>query len=112
MDANVGKRANLNFIERIKIQTSYDLFEDDSTWVPTKTRVLIDVDEPTKQTAGLFLKFYSSNSNYKLNVPKGPKFFDTAIELKEDYMVHDSTFWNKSRPESLSKSEKSKFSTG
>ncbi|MEO6684439.1 MAG: DUF5686 family protein, partial [Dyadobacter sp.] len=105
MDANVGKKANLNFIERIKIQTSYDLFEDDSTWVPTKTRVLIDVDEPTKQTAGLLLKFYSSNSNYKLNVPKGPKFFDTAIELKEDYMVHDSTFWAKSRPETLSKSE-------
>jgi len=105
MDANVGKRANLNFIEKIKIQTSYDLFEDDKTWVPTKTRVLIDVDEPTKQTAGLLLKFYSSNSNYKINVPRGPKFFDTAIELKEDYMDHDSAFWQKSRPESLTKSE-------
>jgi len=105
MDANVGKRANLNFIEKIKIQTSYDLFEDDKTWVPTKTRVLIDVDEPTKQTAGLLLKFYSSNTNYKINAPRGPKFFDTAIELKEDYMVHDSAFWQKSRPESLTKSE-------
>lgn len=105
MDANVGKRANLNFIEKIKIQTSYDLFEDDKTWVPTKTRVLIDVDEPTKQTAGLLLKFYSSNSKYKINTPRGSKFFDTAIELKEDYMDHDSTFWLKNRPESLTKSE-------
>lgn len=105
MDANVGKRANLNFIEKIKIQTSYDLFEDDKTWVPTKTRVLIDVDEPTRNTAGLLLKFYSSNTNYKINAPRGPKFFDTAIELKEDYMVHDSAFWQKSRPESLTKSE-------
>jgi hypothetical protein len=110
MDANVGKRANLNFIEKIKIQTSYDLFEDEKTWVPTKTRVLIDVDEPTKQTAGLLLKFYSSNSNYKLNNPKTPKFFDTGIELKEDYMVHDSAFWNSSRPESLTKSELLSFS--
>lgn len=109
MDANVGKSANLNFIEKIKIQSSYELSDDDKTWVPTKTRVLIDVDEPTKQAAGLLLKFYSSNSNYKLNAPKTPKFFDTAIELKEDYMEHDSTFWQKSRPETLSKSEMLSF---
>jgi len=72
--------------------------------------VLIDVDEPTRQAAGLLLKFYSANTNYKLNSPKETKFFDTAIELKEDYMVQDSVFWNKSRPESLSKSELLSFS--
>lgn len=105
MDASVGKRANINFIEKIKIQTSYEISDDEKNWLPTKTRVLIDVDEPTKQAAGLLLKFYSSNSKYKLNQPREPKFFDTAIELKEDYMVHDSTFWTKSRPESLTKSE-------
>ena len=105
MDASVGKSANLNFIEKIKIQQSYEQEETEKTWLPQKTRVLIDVDEPTKQTAGMLLKFYSSNSKYLLDKPRDPKFYDTAIELKEDYMMHDSTFWINSRPESLSKSE-------
>jgi len=105
IDAGVGKRANLNFIEKIKIQQSYDFYETENKWVPLKTRILIDVDEPTKQTAGMLLKFYSSNSKYKINQPLNSKFFDTAIELKEDYMQHDSTFWEKSRPESLTPSE-------
>ncbi len=105
MDVSVGKRANLNFIEKIKIQQSYELFEDEKTWIPSKTRVLIDVDEPTKQTAGMLLKFYSANSRYKINSPRDNRFYDTAIELKEDYMQHDSTFWARSRPEPLSATE-------
>ena len=105
MDVNVGKRANLNFIDKIKIQQSYELFELENKWVPVKTRVLIDVDEPTKKTAGMLLKFYSSNSKFKINAPLDPKFYDTAIELKEDYKDHDSTFWKNSRPESLTPSE-------
>lgn len=105
IDANVGKRANLNFIDKIKIQQSYDFFETENRWIPLKTRVLIDVDEPTKKTAGMLLKFYSSNSKYKINSPLDNKFYDTGIELMEDYMQHDSVFWAKSRPESLTPSE-------
>ncbi|MCF2493819.1 DUF5686 and carboxypeptidase-like regulatory domain-containing protein [Dyadobacter chenhuakuii] len=105
MDVSVGKRANLNFIEKIKVQQSYEFFEEQNEWVTSKTRVLIDVDEPTKQTAGMLLKFYSANSKYKINSPRDPKFYDTAIELKEDYMQHDSAYWQKSRPESLSANE-------
>ena len=105
IDASVGKRANLNFIDKIKIQQSYEFFEEQDKWVTSKTRVLIDVDEPTKHTAGMLLKFYSANSKYKINAPLESKFYDTAIELKEDYMEHDSTFWQKSRPESLTPSE-------
>ncbi|NIJ53228.1 DUF5686 and carboxypeptidase-like regulatory domain-containing protein [Dyadobacter arcticus] len=109
MDASVGRSANLNFIEKIKIQQSYELFEDEKTWIPLKTRVLIDVDEPTKHTAGMLLKFYSSNSKYKINAPHESKFYDTAIELKEDYKDSDSTFWIKNRPETLSATEKLSF---
>ncbi|MCE7061080.1 DUF5686 and carboxypeptidase-like regulatory domain-containing protein [Dyadobacter sp. CY343] len=109
IDVNVGKKANLNFIEKIKIQQSYELFEDEGKWLTSKTRVLIDVDEPTKQTAGMLLKFYSANSNFKLNAPRDSKFYDTSIELKDDYMKHDSTFWIKSRPEALSPSERLSF---
>ncbi|QRR03821.1 DUF5686 and carboxypeptidase-like regulatory domain-containing protein [Dyadobacter sandarakinus] len=109
IDVSVGRQANINFIEQIKIQQSYKLFEDEKTWLPEKTRVLIDVDEPTKKTAGMLLKFYSANSDYRLNVPKDVRFYDTGIELQEDYRDHDSTFWIRNRPETLSKSEQLTF---
>ncbi|ACT93864.1 DUF5686 and carboxypeptidase-like regulatory domain-containing protein [Dyadobacter fermentans] len=109
VDVNVGKQANLNYIDRIKIQQSYELSEANSHWLPRRTRVLIDVDEPTPQAAGMLLKFYSAQSGYKLNAPRENRFYDTAIELKDDYRDHDTTFWIKSRPEVLSAPEKLTF---
>ena len=109
IDVNVDKQANLNYIDRIKIQQSYEVSDDEKNWLPRKTRVLIDVDEPTPQAAGMLLKFYSAQSKYKLNAPRDGRFYDTAIELAEDYRDHDSTFWIKSRPEKLSPTEKLTF---
>lgn len=109
MNAGIGRKANLNFIEKIKIQQSYALSEDEKNWVTSKTRVLIDVDEPTKKTAGMLLKFYSANSRFRINAARDLKFFDTAVELKEDYTESDSTFWQKSRPEMLSPNEQLSF---
>lgn len=109
IDVSVGKEANLNYIEKIKVQQSYELSDNEKTWLPAKTRVLIDVNEPTPQTAGMLLKFYSANSKYKIEAPREARFYDTAIELKEDYGDHDSTFWAQSRPENLSPAEKLTF---
>lgn len=109
IDASVTKQTNLNYIDRIKIQQSYELSDNEKHWLPRKTRVLIDVDEPTPQAAGMLLKFYSAQSKYKLDAPHEHGFYDTAIELKDDYRDHDSTFWLKSRPEILSPTEKLTF---
>lgn len=109
IDASVGKKANINFIEKIKVQQSYELYSDDTTWLPTKTRVLIDAEEPTKNAAGMLLKFYTANSNYILNKPRDPKFYDEAVELSLDYKEHTSEYWEKKRPETLSETEKLSF---
>ncbi len=105
IEANIDKKANLNFIEKIKVQQSYTLNDSSKRWVPEKTRVMIDVDEPTRQTAGMLLKIYSSNSNYIIGHPQNHEFYDTGIELSEKYLKHDSTYWAKNRPESLTSSE-------
>ncbi len=109
IDVAVDKQANLNYIDRIKIQQSYELSDDEKSWLPHKTRVLIDVDEPTPQAAGMLLKFYSTQSKYKLNAPRDGRFYDTAIELAENYQEYDSTFWLTNRPEGLSPKEKLTF---
>ncbi len=109
IDANVDKTANLNFIEKIKIQQSYELLDDEINWGPSKTRVLIDVAELTDQSAGMLLKFYSANQDYKITVPKDKKFYDSAIELSEDYRQPSNEYWNQVRPEPLTKTEKLSF---
>ncbi len=109
IDAHVGKSANLNYIERIRIQQSYALMDNDTNWMPEKTRVLIDVAELTNQSAGMLLKFYSANRDYKLGRAKDNKFYDSAIELSEDYRQPDDGYWDKVRPEALTKSEKLSF---
>lgn len=108
IDATVGKSANINFVEKIKIQQEYEQIGD-STWMPVKSRVLIDVAELTDSTAGMLLKFYTSNRNIVVNQPKPPKFYDYPLELSEDYRDYPDDFWDKARHEPLTLGEKTAY---
>lgn len=108
VDATVDKRANINFIERIKIQQEYDQVAD-SVWINTKSRVLIDVAQLTDSTAGMLLKFYTSNRHIVVNQPRPPKFYDYPLELAPDYQDYPKDFWDKARHEQLSLGEKTAY---
>ncbi|WP_229599524.1 DUF5686 and carboxypeptidase-like regulatory domain-containing protein [Runella rosea] len=108
VDASVGKRANINFIERIKIQQEYEQIGD-STWMPIKSRMLIDVAELTDSTAGMLVKFYTSNRNVTVNKPRPPKFYDYPLELSEDYKEYPEDYWDKVRHEPLTAGEKTAY---
>jgi hypothetical protein len=108
VDASVNKRANINFVERIKIQQEYEQIGD-STWMPVKSRVLIDVAELTDSTAGMLIKFYTSNRNVVVNQPHPPKFYDYPIELSADYRDYPEDFWNKARHEPLTLGEQTAY---
>lgn len=105
IDATVGKNAHINFIEKIKIQQEYDQ-AGDSAWLPSKSRVMIDVAELTDSTAGMLVKFYNSNRNFVVNKPKPAKFYDTEVELAEDYLDHAPDYWEKARHEPLAATDK------
>ena len=108
VDAMVGKSANINFIEKIKIQQEYEEIGD-STWMPVKSRVLIDVAELTDSTAGMLLKFYTSNRNVIVNQPKPPEFYDYPLELAEDYRDYPDNYWNEARHEKLTTGEQTAY---
>lgn len=109
IDATVGKQANLNFIEKIKIQQELDPTGDEA-WLPIKNRVLIDVSELTKNTAGMLAKFYTSNKKITINKPKEPSFYTQAIVLDENaYANKDEDYWDTLRHEPLSETEKSVY---
>lgn len=104
IDATMQPSANLNFIEKIKIQQELERVEN-GAWLPVKSRILIDVGEITKKSAGFLAKFYTSNKNLKITEPRPNSFFERTIELEEDARIYDEAFWAENRHDSLSTTE-------
>ncbi len=109
IDVKIGKEANINFIEKIKIQQESDMVQD-SVWMPVKTRALLDIEELSKNTPGLLAKFYSSNKAFTIGEPKEDKFYDQLIEVKEDAMVQSADYWVDKRHDSITDAEKNMYS--
>jgi hypothetical protein len=104
IDATVQRTANLNFIEKIKIQQELDRVEN-GAWLPVKTRVLVDVAEITNKSAGFLAKFYTSNQNLRVTEPRDTRFFERAIELSEQSREYDESFWEQNRHDKLTPTE-------
>lgn len=105
IDATVDGRANINFIEKIKIQQELARTSE-GAWLPIKNRVLIDVGEITKASAGMLAKFYTSNKNIVVNKPYEPSFYERPIQIQEDArMYQDEKYWDTLRHEPLSSTE-------
>ncbi len=119
IDVTVPKSANLNFIEKIKIQQDLKRIddgkkEDDQTketaWIPVKTRILVDVGQVNDQWAGMLLKSYSSAENVVINQPKDIRFYKDAIVVSEEVNNSTDEFWQKNRHDSLTVSEQTVYS--
>ena len=104
IDANVDKSANLNFIDKIKISQELEKTET-GAWLPSRTRFLIDIDEITKNSAGMLLKMYISNKDFVVNKPHPLSFYDFASEVAEDAREPDPEFWKHARHEPLSRQD-------
>ena len=109
IDASVGSQANLNFVEKIKIQQELAPTEL-GPWLPVKNRVLIDVGEVSKNSAGMLAKFYTSNKNFIVNRPLEPAYYERPILVAEDArMFEEEKYWDTLRHEPLSETEKNVY---
>ena len=100
---------NLNFIEKITIQQELEPTSE-GAWVPVKNRVLIDISELTKFSAGMLAKFYTSNKNIIVNKPKDPSFYERQILMEEDARQFEKEeYWDTLRHEPLSETEKNVY---
>jgi hypothetical protein len=105
IDATVAKTANLNYIEKIKIQQELEKTTS-GPWLPVKNRVLIDVGEVTQGMAGILAKFYTSNKDIVVNQPNDVKFYVRPIEVAEDFTVGSTDeYWEGKRHEPLTPTE-------
>ncbi len=108
IDASVEKSANLNFIEKLKIQQEY-IKTVQGPWLPEKTRVLVDLAELTKQSAGMLAKFYVSINDIVVNQPKADRFYELPISSNVNVRKKDDAYWEAKRHDPLSQSELNVF---
>ncbi len=110
LDATIGKEANLNFIEKIKIQQELEPVLDADgkavAWLPARTRFLVDIAELTKNSAGMLAKLYVSNRNFRVNQPHPLPFYDLPLEVADDARTADPAYWAKARPDSLTREDR------
>ncbi|MDI1323439.1 MAG: DUF5686 family protein [Algoriphagus sp.] len=104
VDLTISKAANLNYVERIKIQQELAPTTA-GPLIPSKTRVLIEIGQVSANSAGLLAKFYTTTDSVIVDQPKETAFFNQAVELKPDFNQHDPAFWQISRPDPLSSDE-------
>ena len=102
---SITNKANLNFVEKLKIT---QVLEPTSSgaYMPVKTRILIDIAEISKKSAGMIAMFSNSYERILVNSEKTRKFFDYPITLKEDATQKSDAYWDSARHEELSDDEK------
>jgi len=104
IDATIGKSANLNFVEKLRVQQEL-VRTKAGPWLPRKTRVLVDIAQPSVEMAGLLAKFYSSIDKVVVNEPKKEDFYRLPVEMDVEVRQSDDVYWEQNRHEALSKSE-------
>jgi hypothetical protein len=101
LSVEVVGTANLNFVDRLKIQQELAPTSADA-WIPIKTRVLMDVEQPTEESFGMLAKVYISNKQVDVNQQYTEKFFKDDLSVKVDALMKDDSFWVENRHEKLS----------
>jgi Family of unknown function (DUF5686)/CarboxypepD_reg-like domain len=93
ISVEIGKKAELNFIQRAKIQQDYEPV-DSGAWFPVETRFMADA-------ANIFVNNYSLKSNIIVNKPVDPGFYSSELKVSYDAQDYSPDFWKSNRVNSL-----------
>ncbi len=104
----VNPTANINFIEKIKIQQELQKTPE-GPWIPIKNRILFDAAEVTNKSAGILAKIYTSNKDLIINKPMPLKFYKESITVAQDASEIQENYWKIHRHDSLTRSELKAF---
>jgi hypothetical protein len=102
---SITNKANLNFVEKLKITQVLEP-TGSGAFMPVKTRILIDIAEISKKSAGMIAMFSNSYEKILVNSERTRKFFDYPITLTDDATQKSDAFWDSARHEELSDDEK------
>ncbi|WP_460949897.1 DUF5686 and carboxypeptidase-like regulatory domain-containing protein [Spirosoma daeguense] len=101
IEAHVGKEANINFINQIDIEQTYEIGSDaEKAWLPESTHVTAQVGELVSHTFGATVDFLTTVRQPTVNRPKDVDFFVTEIEIAEDRAQASADYWPSQREQS------------
>ncbi len=104
VDFYIDKATNLNFIEKIAIQQELEKTEVGS-WLPSKTNLVVDVNDLGKNTVSFLFKVNNTNTNWKINDLKDKKFYSNEVIVAEDFSHFEPKYWESVRPQSLTEQQ-------
>jgi hypothetical protein len=93
ISVEVAKKAELNFIQRIKIQQDYEPV-DSGAWFPVSTRFMADA-------VNIFVTNYSRKSNIIVNQPFDPGFYGSELKISFNSRDFSKDYWDSNRENSL-----------
>lgn len=105
LSLEITDEANLNFIEKLKIQQEFEEVEP-TYWLPNKTRILIDIAELTNNTVGMIGLYYNSTKNTKVNKVHELPFYEDKITVAENSFSKTEAFWDSARHEKITEEDK------
>lgn len=108
VDLTVSKEANVNFVQRIKIQQEMQPTKE-GPWITSKSRIIFDFERLQKNGSGMVAGFYNAYTQIETNVGLNKEFFDFPVVTLENASGKDSTYWEEKRTEPLSSIEKEMF---
>jgi len=108
VDLTIPKEANLNFIDKIKVQQELGKTTS-GAYLPLKNRITIDIANLNSNWAGMIAKSYTSAKNIVVNRPMHNSFFQKPIEIMEGFGKGDEAYWNSHRHDTLSITERNIF---
>ncbi len=108
--AETDDDVNVNFIDRFKIDQNLEPTIK-GPWVPSKTRVLVDVTQVSENTFSFLGKSYISNENIQVTQPKDGEFYEREIVKALDKSDKSDSFWKANRHTKLTNTEKKVYNT-
>jgi hypothetical protein len=102
---SITNKANLNFVEKLKITQELQPTSS-GAYIPVKSRILIDIADISKKSAGMIALFSNSYEKVAVNKDRSAKFFDYPIKMNEDATQKSEEFWDSMRHEELTPDEK------
>ncbi len=104
VDVSVDKSSNLNWIEKIKIQQELEPTSA-GPWIPSKSRVLVNIGEISENMAGILAKFYTSTKDVVVNQPHEDSFYRIPVVMDENVRMYQQGYWEEHRHDTLTTTE-------
>lgn len=101
LEMAMPKDANINFVNTANVVQEFTY--EDSTWMLSKDRLVIDF-APQKKAVGFYGRKTTSYKKFVLNKPRELKFYELGdkIDITEDATTKTDEFWQQNRHDSLS----------